>query len=822
LHQGRAQAESQGIVPGSRASLEGPIPSQEAERHHLWNENLEQSPARQLEMICDDGRTTPLEASWRTGPESSTHASNSRRLTLSLDNRESDLLETKLRLAQWKDEALFWKLAVQTSGATCAASGNCGPLIEVHHGYPEDRHHSSGDVRRHEESFLRRLSQQLGRGPDNTNELITKLIQRLEDLMTERVSFGNMNKELRRQIGLRERELHLVRAEMGSEISALKAGLLGAENERKRAIAEREQAENQLLDISKYEDDVDSSWCGRTVRLSQVDLPVGGRRDNEVSEMFRFMGYHGPIEMQANYSSNSLIPESFQETRANSDANEDMLWNDSPILAAIQSLRQLINSKDSLLGRNKELKERLKLAAGSERATQSDYAASIKALAVQQDSSNEELYHVVGVQERIIANLLAREHNLCSSSSRDDRLHELNLAKNACGDVMGHHSNSENDANVANAGGRGLHTSSPQRRPSGRKNLSQAIEYLQEQLNDMNALCEQRLDANGHLHATIRQLEVRSRALSAAKTDAENNLRYAREEHETWVRRVASTAGLAHSMDAIESFVRNAILAPTRSKDSTEENFERIRGVESRLSIALVQKRFLLHIIDIYSSKYHWDILAATDANPAVGVKFRRVANAVIACVRARFLSKALSRPCPDNFVYMIVSRSYNVPSQINGREYCHGSGSELYLAEPTASCRKYIKDSRTGTSADDNVDIGSRKSELAHLLQKSQQEREALHDRLHAERLRREAAEDATARSARKVVAYKKRLSKAKEVAEKSCSVYRSAILSLTEMARNSVESEKANRSSIDTVRLLAEVDSKLQQAAAPLSKND
>jgi hypothetical protein len=677
-------------------------------------------------------------------------------------------------------------------------------------------------VRRHEESFLRRLSQRLDCGPDNRSELITKLVQRLEDLMTERVSFGNMNKELRRQLVQSEREVHLVRAEMGSEISALKAGLLGAENERKRAIAEREQAENQLLNISKYEDDVDSSCGRRTVQLSEVGLPVGGRRDSEVSEMFRFMGYHGPIETQAQYCCNSSIPESFQEISPNSDAKENFFWNDSPILAAIQSLRELINSKDSLLGRNKELKERLKLAAGSERATQSDFAASIKGLAIQQDSSNEELYHVVGVQERIIANLLTREHNLCSSWSRDDRFHEINLAKNASDDVMGHHSNSENDANVANAGGRGRHTSSPQRPPCGRKNLSQAIEYLQEQLKDMHALCEQRLNANGHLHATIRRLEGRSLVLSAAKTDAENNLRSAREEHKTCVRRVASTAGLAHSMDAIESFVRNAVLAPKITKDATGENFERLRGIESRLSIALVQKRLLLHIIDIYRSKYHWDILAATDVNPAVRVKFRRVANAIIACVRARSLAKTPAQPCHDNFAFMDVSRRYNVPCQVSGQKHRHGSGSDLYLAEPAANCRKFIKDAHAESSNNYGGIMLSRKSELAHLLQRSQQEREALSARLHAERLKREAAEDATARSARKVVAYKKRLSKAKEVAEKSCSAYRSAILSLTEMAKSSVNSEKANRSSIDTVCLLAELDSKLQQEASPLSKNE
>jgi hypothetical protein len=47
--------------------------------------------------------------------------------------------------------------------------------------------------------------------------------------------------------------LHLVRSETAAEISALKAERTGAENERNRATADREEMGNKLVEISRFD-----------------------------------------------------------------------------------------------------------------------------------------------------------------------------------------------------------------------------------------------------------------------------------------------------------------------------------------------------------------------------------------------------------------------------------------------------------------------------------------------------------------------------------------------------------------------------------------
>jgi hypothetical protein len=94
--------------------------------------------------------------------------------------------------------------------------------------------------------------------------------------------------------------LHLVRSETAAEISALKAELIGAENERSRAIADREEGENKLVEISRFDDGMESTveHSGTGKRYSHDEASPEIRRDSGVSDLYRVLEYRGPIETE--------------------------------------------------------------------------------------------------------------------------------------------------------------------------------------------------------------------------------------------------------------------------------------------------------------------------------------------------------------------------------------------------------------------------------------------------------------------------------------------------------------------------------------------
>jgi hypothetical protein len=83
--------------------------------------------------------------------------------------------------------------------------------------------------------------------------LVPGLVHRGRAFISERLRLEKTKEELPRRIEFRERDLHLVRSETAAEISALKAERTGAENERNRATADREEMGNKLVEISRFD-----------------------------------------------------------------------------------------------------------------------------------------------------------------------------------------------------------------------------------------------------------------------------------------------------------------------------------------------------------------------------------------------------------------------------------------------------------------------------------------------------------------------------------------------------------------------------------------
>jgi hypothetical protein len=82
---------------------------------------------------------------------------------------------------------------------------------------------------------------------------------------------------------------------MAPAISALKAELIGAENEYNKAIADREQFENKLVEIPRFDDGIDGTveYSGKRDEVSPEI-----RRDSGVSDLIRFLEYRDPIETE--------------------------------------------------------------------------------------------------------------------------------------------------------------------------------------------------------------------------------------------------------------------------------------------------------------------------------------------------------------------------------------------------------------------------------------------------------------------------------------------------------------------------------------------
>jgi hypothetical protein len=826
-----------------------------------------QDMARKLEFELRDSSQLRLESADKAGeqelPETASKAVHGQEIEIheqndqldnadgkssALETRAHDLIETKVELAHWKDQAMLWKNLASSLEEEHDASVDKDDIFNR-----ADRHADHCNWTEHEESFLRRLSQQLGCSGKTSNDLLPQLTERVKKLVADRIKFKEGSEELQSQILKQERDMQMIRSEMSSEISALKAELASAETECIRAQDERNRAEQRLIEISKYDDDLDSTFENSSCRLSQEGSFAGARRRSTLSDFFHSANVHGPVRHEdlalENCSARCSLPD--QKSRP-VDLENGAYGIDPSIMEAVQSLSALIRNKDMLLERNKVLKEKLMLAIRSGAAGLAENAASVRALAIDSNSSNAELSKIISIQDGLIHQLLmskaeaeaqAEHNNTENDPPANDDPTVTTCASPGGGSIARSEilvSKSESTRRTS----RSSKTSLPQR-----LSFHHTVEYLQAQLREMRSLCDDRFNTIAHLQETIRQMEGENEITVKAQNSSDVCLAELKDSHQQWSTRVASMVGLEPSFDAIEKYVCETAVATRVRREAHERLENRFELAQARLGSALAQKRILSFVIHIYQSKYQLDIFAASKDRPSAIVRFRRVIAAVLACVRVRRL--AAERPVLFNGseweMQVNITRTYHLPAAVNlmrRGEFCVELTSAVVALSAVSKLEGALSDRdrdiqqlrssivalesndayrRETTSAhhlcdkgngadgfDHSEDLIARKNELARRLKKLQRQKDEMSMQLSKEREARLSAETRIHKFANKILSYQKRLSKATRDMESLDRSYKFAIQSLTRQMDLATLPKRSDRNSIDTVVLLAQADSK------------
>jgi hypothetical protein len=172
--------------------------------------------------------------------------------------------------------------------------------------------------------------------------------------------------------------LRLVRSEKAAEISALTAELIGAENQCNRAIADREQVESKLVEISRFDDGLESTFEFSGKRYFNDEASPDIRRDSGVSDLFRFLEYCGSIVTEGQALVDRMSRILF--LKDNGCWRIWCTWDHLFIAAAVQSLKTHLIRKDPLISRNKELKDKLTEVLSLGCLQQSQSTSSVKHL----------------------------------------------------------------------------------------------------------------------------------------------------------------------------------------------------------------------------------------------------------------------------------------------------------------------------------------------------------------------------------------------------------------------------------------------------------
>lgn len=634
-----------------------------------------------------------------------------------------------------------------------------------------------------EETFLRRLSARLGCPASSSRELLSKLVDRVEQLMEERRDFEDTIDRLRGDIVKRERSLHLMRSEFSAEVSALKAELSYVENDRARAVADREAAELRYLECAKREET-------GTVSINE---------DMSQPSFFGRESFAGRADSTLNFD----------------DASQ---WEDPSIQAAIKSLDVLIGSKADLDARNNALKDQLNRLANRGFENERGSSAATRAVAIESRTLNEELVGIVSLQQKVIQKLRA--------------------ASGRRGSYLQSHQNSNTPSAPATADDSVCTSPQPlvKRQDDGhlvpytrRDTLSDAADFLQGQLQGMRSLCEERAQANVKLHGVVREMELQLQQTSDAKKDTEMKLQATLNEQTSLMSRLAHAAGATANLATltdVEVFVCASISSIRTLESSLDRCESRCGAVENRLLNALAQKCVLSRIIGLYVGKYQLDILSSDARAPVRAVtKVRRVVSVIIAAARVR---RALQGRCDAGIRDTSRDRSlqvgaqFNVPTEVNFLGCSTGGvppGSavvalkaipklESALADRDAEVARLqraiaaLEASSSRKRGDDNPneipsafdyegDVVNRKNDLARRLHAARKERDQLALRLMREKRERQALEVKNSKYMSKLSSYQRRLGKAKNNAESQERFYKNAILYLRKKADHAVRND-------------------------------
>lgn len=626
-----------------------------------------------------------------------------------------------------------------------------------------------------EDRFLRRLSERIGCRVSNNRELVEQLAKRVESMMVERTELQRIGEAMRLELFEREQALHKLRSEMQAEISALKCEVSHLENLKSRAQDDLKASESRLLQVLHDGD------MARRASMGDITASSIGTRGWLFAEEGDILSQRGSM---------------FSSTAC----EDSVRWNDPAIEAAVQSLNALIGTKDTLAARNRELREKLQILIDG--LPNKDDGRALKTVMIQSKELQDELSGVVGMQQDII-DRLSQDHRTGTQAIRytsgDEpfSFHQRNsIQTQAC-----------NDANIT--------VSTVSRHP-----LGEAMQFLKDQLTSTRALYAEKQRANVQLCGVVDELHEELHHYKSAKMGVENALLKLQETHDCFLQRLADITGGEKSIISLEDSVRTSLIDNVRTREELGRRERESKDLGRRLFALVAQKRLLTHMIGIYQSKYHLNILAVTtDERNSPKRRLRTRVLAVIAVMKLRNISRLVLSSPSSHFSF-----EYNVPDvdilQTDNPSIALLDATLAVAAIPRlekAIIKKEEEISRLESSLESlshsvaahsecvtpsirdlprssfvyEEDVINRKNDMSQRLHRIIREKEDLENRLSKEKECRLNVEAKSTKYLEKIASYKKRLGKISSNAEAKENAYKAAIRYLKNKADKAVSND-------------------------------
>ena len=651
-------------------------------------------------------------------------------------------MERNVRLAE--EECELWKTSAQSN------------TFEHHLEDEETLRINQND------DFLRRLSVQLNCRAENKRDLIQKLVERIEALISERVALEEAREKLNGRIVEREKMIHAIRSEYDTEISALKIQLQQLEHSRDRAIADRTAAEAKLDDIAKGVDD------------SEFDFTLDMTNDFSI----------------------------FDENRDGDEVD----WKDPTINAAVKSVRHLVGSKMDLASRNEMLNAKLKKLLNSDGSISGE--ALSRDYLMETRDFNEELVSIIGQQQNTIKKLR-------SYSTRRFSLADGRSEANDDEPTMTFSIN-EDDTSV---------TYTQEFTQDDGTRQTKASAFLRSQLEEVRAQYTEKMNDNTKLSNVLKEMETRLDSLMVEKTSSEGKLSALEELHNKFVKSLSHLLKVRTTTVVVESAVRDLVNHSQVMETKNMELRTLTARQMVRVHKLGAQKRVFEHIMGLYIRNYNLNILALPSKRelPAL-FRFRAVVKALIAGKRMRQLaSRQLPNQLPFEFVD--VTKSFNLPVQFRIADARHGTltlksavqaiQSSEKLQQAIADRERQIEELRhmlatlnttvpssetydpAATSGFDySQELVERKNEIAVRLKKVLQEKEELEVRLTHEKQHRASSEVRANKYLEKASKLHSKLQTLKLTAENRERTYKAAIRYLKQKADSAIDVDFENSS--------------------------
>lgn len=657
--------------------------------------------------------------------------------------------------------------------------------------------HRAGDthaVSEQHNNFLRRLSSKLGVPSESNREMVSKLLSRVDHLMKERKTQEAAMVRLRSETHDRERTLHVVQSEMQAEISTLKADIQYLENMKNRAAQDRQFAEKKLLEVLGEKDFSKADSIGDITASS-----FGTRRLSEGESVSR---------RESMFSI--------------ADSEHKIHWSDPLVQAAIQSFNGLIELKDDLAARLRALHERMDRLLKRGQVTNTA-GSDLREVMIESRGVQADLAGVVDMQHGIIDTL--RGHALGPDGT------VIPGAEDSLPYIQGHASFDTTGDNGRISGDISAYSSAGLRADRGTElgvvpvnGIGEAAGFLREQLKQTRELYNEKSRANAQLCGVIAELRQELENLNAQKNSTEDLLTQVSENHQSFVSRLSTLVGAEVSIVAVEDHVRFALQNAARLSENASAMERRSVLLMKNVANLAAQKRILAHMIDMYQSKYHLNLLMSSKEDSSLKRRFRTVVRMVIAACR---LSNSTSRSAED--VEEIDISSYDVPDLAAiGRHFASGvamvNATVAISAVPRLESallerEKQINDLKSTISAFEDIcapppedvrntiqssfaysqDIVNRKEDLARRLRKALREKSDMEMQLSREREIRIAAEAKLARYSERLLVAKKKLGKANAHAESKERTYKAAIKYMKRKADKAVEQDGIGNENAD-----------------------